>query len=93
MMAEDYNWAVSVSLELPQARWLGLQGRIRLWGGYTANERHTDQDQKQPISDVNQTTLSASFYSGVGGAESTRRRWLGREEERQAGEHDAISER
>lgn len=93
MMAEDYNRAVSVSLELLQARWLGLQGRTRLGGEHTANERHTDQDQKQPILDVNQTTLSVSFYSSVGGAESIRRRWLGREEERQAGEHDAISER
>lgn len=52
-----------------------------------------DQDRNQPILDVNQSTLSALFYSGVGGAESIRRRWLGREEERQAGEHDAISER
>lgn len=95
MNAEDYSRAVSVSLELLQARagWGRRGGTPRLRGDIQrARDTHRSRIV-ETVLDVDQTPLSVSFYSGVGGAESMGRWWLGREEERQAGEHDAISER
>lgn len=94
MIAEDYSRAVSVSLELLQTRSLGPQGGAPRLRGDIQRARDTHRSRiGETVLDVDQTPLSVSFYSGVGGAESMGRWWLGREEERQAGEHDAISER
>lgn len=73
---------------------VGAAGGAHQGFGVIYSERETHRSRiVETVLDVDQTPLSVSFYSGVGGAESMGRWWLGREEERQAGEHDAISER